>query len=276
MRRCAPSIELLVVTVPPSGMRATLSDEPAVGRKFRQVMRRGGMTRENGAVGARQREADLVPVARQLRVELGKHLRRHRHHDDAGEFAVARRPAPADAEERALPHARLQDGADVSAGVARLLRQEIVAVGDAAAGRIDRGGDQRVAVFVDDQDGVDRGQCLFELVQFQMQLLLGGLDLLVGHVADQRVDGAEGEIDGLEHLAGLLGADIERGGQLLVGVREGVVVGGPAGVAERRQRDGDRRRHHDLEQTHGRVTPSAHSNPRNSPARAQFIGNVNL
>ena len=111
--------------------------EPAVGRKFRQVMRRGGMARENGAVGARQREADLVPVARQLRVELGKHLRRHRHHDDAGEFAVARRPAPADAEERALPHARLQDGADVSAGVARLLRQEIVAVGD-ADGRSDR------------------------------------------------------------------------------------------------------------------------------------------
>ena len=171
-----------------------------------------------------------------------------------------------------LPHARLQDGADVSAGVGRLLRQEIVAVGDAAAGRIDRRGDQRVAVFVDDQDGVDRGQCLFELVQLQMQLLLGGLDLLVGHVADQRVDGAEGEIDGLEDLAGLLGDDIERGGQLLVGVREGVVVGGPAGVAERRQRDGDRRRHHDLEQTHGRVTPSAHSNPRNPPAGRNLLG----
>ena len=48
-----------------------------------------------------------------------------------------------------------------------------------------------MAVFVDDQNGVDGGGRLFKLAQLHVQRGLRGLDLLVGQIAGNGVDAAK-------------------------------------------------------------------------------------
>ena len=195
------------------GILRNVAHETALGPEAVHPFGRRRIAREDRAIGARQRKAAAAGVARELGVEIGEHLRLNRDHDDAGEFAVFRRPPPADAEEFALAQARLQHPADERPGVAILLRPEIIAVGDDGRGRDrrERRGHQRVPVLVGDEDGVDRAGCLFQLAQFRMQSRLRRLDLLVGEIAGDRVHAGEGQVDRLEYPGRMLGHDAQAG-----------------------------------------------------------------
>ena len=115
-----------------------------------------------------------------------------------------------------------------------------------------------MAVLVDDQNGIDGGRRLFELAQLHVQGLLGGLDLLVGEIVGDGVDGGERQVDGLKHAGRVLRHDAEVRQQLFVGVRERILVADPAGIGKNRHRNGDRGHHHDFQAADGGVAAGAH------------------
>ena len=132
-----------------------VAHEAAVRPEARHAVGRRRIAGQDHAVGRAPAKSRRRQLAGELGIELGEHLGLDRDHDDAGELAVLQRPPPADAEELAgiLAYARLQHPADISAGVAILLRQEIAAVGDAdrIRDRRNRRRRQHVPVGVGDQ-----------------------------------------------------------------------------------------------------------------------------
>ena len=151
--------------------------------------------------------------------------------------------------ERSLPHPRLQDRADKGAGVLLPLREEIVAIDNAKIiwnGK-DCRRDESMTIFVGHQYSIDGGQRFFELAQLQMQRLFLGLNLFVGKVSNNSVDAGEGQVDGLKYLVCVFRKNVQRRGQLLVGVGKGIAIINPAGIGKNRQRNDDCRHQHGLE-----------------------------
>ena len=96
-----------------------------------------------------------------------------------------------------------------------------------------------MAVFIDDQKCVDGNRRLFKLGELHVQRLLGRLDLLVGEITGDGVDGGERQIDRLKYAGRVFGHDAEVRQQPFVGLRKRILVANPAGVAKNRHRNGD-------------------------------------
>ena len=101
---------------------------------MRDISRWCRITRENCAIPSCQRET-CAGVPGKLFIKFGKDLRHDGNHDDPGELPVVCRSPPTDTEETLFCRARLQDRANISAGIPLRLCLEVVAVGDACIGR---------------------------------------------------------------------------------------------------------------------------------------------
>ena len=157
-------------------------------------------------------------------------------------------------------HARPQDPADKGAGVAFDLRQEIVAVGDADRLRVSGRGPMRPAYArLCRRPGWHRWRPAFSsLLSCGCSACSEALICSSVKIAEIASTLVKVRSTDWKILRGVFRDDAERGRQLLVGVRKGVVVGDPARIAKDRQRDRDRGHQHGLQHSDGGVATGAH------------------
>ena len=127
-----------------------------------------------------------------------------------------------DTSNKSVPAARIVEAshvADISAGVAALLRLEVIAVGKigAALHRLRLARSERAAVAADQDDGLHLRHDSDDALQARGQAPCAARISIVRHAAHDLVDLREDAVDGLEHLERLFLQHVERATDALVG-----------------------------------------------------------
>jgi hypothetical protein len=130
---------------------------------------------------------------------------------------------------------------------------EIVAIGVVVSGRqrIERAGRQCIALVIDDPKRFDKSISHIEPFDFFVQAALIRPDGVGRHAFRDLIDNAQRESRRLKDIAGLLMKNAEFARNALFGISVDVVMSDPCRVAEQRDRQQQRSRHHHLEHTGG-------------------------
>ena len=227
-----------------SGALANRRDQRPGCRQLRDVFGKRRIPGEDRPVLAN--EPDRVALRfRQARVVIGEIVRRNRCGDDAAErhLLAAKLPPTRDREQATLGSARLDDGGQIIVRVLvvlEILKKLAVREIEVVSHRVDRAGHDRMAFRIDHEHVAELRQGRRQTLEPLVITQFGEPDFLVAHIADQLIDVDRRDLEGLEHLGGVLGNGRQRAVKPVLRVDEILPVGDHRSDREHEQRQDDR------------------------------------